>query len=243
MFKNMSFINAEAEEIQRIAQDALRRQGKIYTKEEEKINLIEERLSKIDYGAIIFEEYDNSKWESKVKIESNIYNQLVKNLEESDLEKIQTLLGDLLLSVNDLYEHVNIAPQLYSTKINLEDSENTIVQETDLLIETFLSKKHYSLSTSERNKLYMDATLNLSKDIITNESIDIKEAVEHSYKSLIMQKLIEEVNFPKTVYYRLQELMESPLYGEIFEQDKLIEKWDNFKEKSNTLSRVFAALV
>ena len=247
MFNTFKFNSMSSDDesfaIQKLAKEALQRQEKTHTREEKRVQLIEERLSRVDWGASIFEEYDAEKWSEKVRKDTNIYNVFLENTEQDKTEKIGFLLGELLNSVNAVYEHVNIAPAVYTNKINLEASEVELKLESKNVIEDFLNKKFYSLSNSEKDKLYKEHTLNMSKEIILSEDIEIPQAVEHAQKAILMDKLLEEINFPKTAYYRIKELMESTTYGEVFEQEALLDKWNDFKTKSNVLSRIFASLI
>jgi hypothetical protein len=242
MFKNFGFMDQQ--EIQKIAVEALQRQEKQQTRQEEKIALIEEREATIDYGCAIFEEYTADNWSDKVKKDTNIYNKFLSTVEEGTAEKISIVLGDFLDTVNSIYEHININPETYGFKgLMLDASEAELNLESQRIVDNFLNKHYFSLTNNERDKLYMEQALSLTTEIVSNEKIEIKEAMEHAHKAIIVEKLLQEVNFPKPIYYRIQELMTSELYGEIFEQEVLVDKWNKFKDKSNALSRVFAALI
>jgi hypothetical protein len=242
MFKNFGFVDQQ--EIQKIAVEALQRQGKQQSREEKKIALIEERENTIDYGSAVFEEYNGDRWVDKLKKDTNIYNTLLANVEEGTIEKVQLVLSNFLASVNEIYEHINVNPETYGFKgLMLDASEAELNLESKRIIDNFFNKHYYALTNRERDKLYMEQALELTKDIVLNEEIEIKEAMEHAHKSIIVEKLLQEVNFPKPIYYRIQELMTSPIYGEIFEQEVLVDKWNDFKNKSNALSRVFAAVI
>jgi hypothetical protein len=243
MFKNFGFMDQQ--EIQKIAVEALQRQEKQQSRQEEKIALIEEREATIDYGSAVFEEYTSDNWNDKVKKDRNIYNKFLSNIEEGEaVDKITLIIKDFLESAQSIYEHININPETYGFKgLMLDASEAELNLESQRIVDNFFNKHYFSLSNSERDKLYMEQSLSLAKEIVLNEEIEITEAMEHANKAIIVEKLLQEVNFPKPIYYRIQELMTSPLYGEIFEQEVLVDKWNKFKDKSNALSRVFAALI
>ncbi|MBC8427525.1 MAG: hypothetical protein H8D97_01400 [Proteobacteria bacterium] len=242
MTGNFSF--TDREEIQKTALEALRRMDNKNNKEEQRIRLIEERDSKLFYDQAVFEEYDQDNWTDKVKKDSHIYNTFISEVDDDVGEKIQYLLTDLLKNVNSIYEHININPVIGGFKnLPLDASDEELQKESENIIENFFKKHYYGLSNYERNKLYKERTCSFGKDIILNEKIEIKDAVEHAYKSIIIEQLLNNINFPKTVYYRIQELMSSDIYGEIFEQDKLIDLWTEFGKKASTVSRVFAQLV
>jgi len=242
MFNNFGLFDQQ--EIQKIAWEALQKQEKQFSREESRIKLIEEREYVIDYGAAIFEEYNQDMWSDKVRRDSNIYNTILSKVEENTMDKIQFILADLLGSVNSIYEHVNINPESYGFKnLNVEASESELHLESMRILDNFFNKHYYSLTKNEKDKLYMERSLNLATDIILKEEIEIVEAVEHVQKTIIVDKLLEEINFPKPVFYRIQELMSNQIYGEIFEQEELVDKWNDFKNKSFSLARVFAALI
>ena len=243
MFTNFGSM-IDQDRIQRIAWEALQKQDKQQTREESRIALIEERERHVDYGSAIFEEYNSEKWEDKLRKDTNIYNRLLTNVEESTMDKIQHIMADFLSCVNSIYEHININPETYCFKtLILDASDAELNLESQRIVDNFLYKHYYRLSKSERDKLYMEQALSLTSEIVLNEDIEVKEAMEHAHKSIIVEKLLQEVNFPKPIYYRIQELMSSEIYGEIFEQEALVDKWNSFKEKSAALSRVFAAVV
>jgi hypothetical protein len=242
MFKNFGFVDTN--EIQKTALEALQRQEKQYTRKEKNVQLVEERESRIDHGAVMFEDYSLENWGVKIKKDSNIYNTIISKVEESSVEKIQVILGDFLDSVHSIYEHVNINPDSFNRdRFKLDSSEADLATESVQVIESFIRKNYYDLSQKEKDRTYEERSISMVKEIVENEDIEVNEAMEHAHKAIVVEKLLEDINFPKPVYYRVQELMSSPIYGEIFEQEGLIEKWNNFKNKSNTLSRVFAALI
>jgi hypothetical protein len=253
MYSNFSF--TDQVDIQKIAWEALQKQKKQQTRAEERDQLVEERQNSIDYGAAVFEEYSTDGWVSKIKKDANIYNVFLENAEEPIMEKIQILVSNLLSTTNTIYEHINIKPSNYGFQ-NLhlptdKHSDDTVLEASAIdlenegirIVNTYLDKHYYAMGNHERKKLYQERVQNMAKDIVLNEDINIDEAVEHAYKSVVIENLVEAINFPRPAYYRIQELMTSEAYGEVFEQDKLVELWNDFKTKSNTLSRVFAQLV
>lgn len=241
---NGSFNFTDREEIQKTALEALRKMSDRTNKESEKIKLIEERNNKLFYDQHVFEEYDVDSWGKKLHKDSNLYNVFISEISEDDGEKVQFVLQDLLKTVNEIYEHININPETFGFKnLPLDASIEELQEESVKIIDTFFNKNHYSLSNHERKKLYKERTCSFGEDIILNEEIEIKDAVEHAYKSIVVEQLINSINFPKPVHYRIQELMNSDIYGEIFEQGKLIDLWDDFGKKASAVSRIFAQLV
>ena len=244
MYSNLSF--TDREDIQQVAWEALQKQRRNKTKAEERLQLAEEREATMDYSVSIFEEYHIDDWKTKIKKDTNIYNILLEEINDSPevIEKIQFILSDLLKTTNSIYEHINVKPDTFGfANLTTDSSEVELRKEAVEIVNKYLSKNYYSMSNYDRKKLYQERVCNLCKDIVINEDAPVSEALLHSYKSVVVENLLEVINFPKPVYYRVQELMTNSAYGEVFEQEKLVDLWNDFKTKNSTLSRIFAKLV
>jgi hypothetical protein len=58
-----------------------------------------------------------------------------------------------------------------------------------------------------------------------------------------MEDFITDLSFPFAIKSRLQYLLENEAYGEIFDQVRLNELYDNFKTKVKAISKITAVCV
>ena len=231
----------EQVELSNKARDALQR-IKNRSSEKNTMDLMHEARSNYDYSRQAFEEYSDSKFAKKVGIDKYIYEQFLKNVQDDQLVlQIQENLGGLLNTIKNIYEHINIEPKIYGfTKLDLNSSESELVTESNRIIYEHLDKNYFALTTQERSKKYKDYVTAKSYDITISENIDVDISVEHAYKSAVINTLLENINFPFTIKCKIEELLESPQYKEIFDADTLQTLWENFQEQSFDLSRILS---
>jgi len=239
----MTILFTDKYELAKVAKEALK---KIHENKAREILEHEEAITpkKIDYSMHILQEYTDLAFEKKVKTDAYIYKKFISQLQESQQEEATLLLGDLLDTVKQIYEFINIEPKIHGFKnVSLEDSESSLIEEANRLILDFFTKNYYSLTESQRAERYRDLVTETSYELMVTENLSLEESVKHSYKSLMLTNFIKNVNFPYLIENKIHELMESDMYNEIFESDKLFELVDQFKEKSKQLSRVFSFLI
>jgi hypothetical protein len=206
--------------------------------------LMQEARTNLDYSRQIFEEYTDEKFFKKIEMDSHIYNQFLKNTEDNNIvQHVQENLSNYLATIRAIYEHINIEPKIYGFKqLNKNSSEIDLVTEAKKIIFEHLDKSYYNLSSSERQKKYKDFVVSSSHDIAVTENLDIDDSVEHVYKAAVINSLLENINFPFIIKSKVEELLESQIYKEVFDVDKLQDLWENFHEQSFKLSRIFSLL-
>ena len=121
-------------------------------------------------------------------------------------------------------------------------SDNELIAESKRIIFEHLDKQYYNLSSEERQKKYKDFVVGASHDIAINENLDINDSVEHVYKSAVISNLLENINFPFIIKTKVEELLESQIYKEVFDVDTLQNLWEDFHEKTFNLSRILSLL-
>jgi len=199
---------------------------------------------KIDYSMYIFEEYTDDQFKNKVKYDSYIYKKFINQLNEEQQEKAKEILSTLLENVKDIYEFINIEPKVHGFKnLTLESSEIDLETESNRLTLDFFSKNYYNLTEQQRKEKYKDIVIENSYELMLTEGLSIEESINHSYKSIMMSNFIKSVNFPYIIESKINELMESDLYSEIFDRDKLFELVETFKDNNTKLSRIFSLLI
>jgi len=224
------------------AHEALQR---IKSKNNEKTTseLLHETRMNLDYSRMVFEEYSDEKFSKKIELDSNVYNQFLKSASEDTSQYVQEILSSYLGTIRAIYEHINIEPKIYGfVKMDKHSSNNELLNESRRIIFEHLDKHYYNLSSDERQKKYKSFVVGISHDITINENIDIDESVEHTYKSAVITKLLENINFPFTVKSKIEELLESQIYKEVYDVDTLEKLWEDFHEQTFSLSRVLSLL-
>jgi hypothetical protein len=206
--------------------------------------LIQESFKKYDYGRKVFEEFELKDFKTKVTLESNIYSALLKDLGETQLEGVQKLIGDMLNNVRAIYEHVNIKPAgTIFGSVTLESSDDDIEVQSKKIVNDHFRKEYFNLTQEQLESKYRSSVEAMAYDLAIEENIEVDDALDHSYKAIIFESLLTKINFPLTAKGRVEDLIQSKEYGDFFQQEELTNLYDNFKEQTRDLSRIFAAVI
>ena len=205
-------------------------------------DLLHEAKQNYDHSRQVFEEYSDKGFQKKVEMDTYIYNQFVKKLEDDEsVASIHEHVAMLLSTMRAIYEHINIEPKIYGfKKLDNNSSESELMTESNRIIFEHLDRNYYNLTTQERNQKYRDYVVGTSYQVTINENIDVDNSVEHVYKAAVINTLIENINFPFTIKSKIEELLESQMYKEVFDADTLQQLWEDFQDQSFNLSRILS---
>ena len=194
-----------------------------------------------DFSRIVFEEYSESAFIKKIKLDTYIYENLLTECDEQYLPQIQEQLVLYVDSIRSIYEHINIEPKLVGfNKLTLESSENQLNQEGRRIIFEYLDKNYYSLNQAQRSAKYKSQVIHEAKDLVISDNIEIDDSVSHVYKAAILSNLLESVAFPFVIKNTILELLESESYRQIFNAEKLEELWSNYNENLSSISKILS---
>ncbi len=218
------------------------KKAKNYKKDLQEI--IKENKDRYDVGRNFFDEFDVNKFKTKLHIDTLFMEQLTQKLEPSQSIKVEELLIGLYNNTRQIYEFINIEPEIYGKfdETLLNESEGSIKNKLSKKINTFLENKYYNLSVNKRAEKYSDKIQSTSEKLIS-EGVEIDDAVTYSIKECLMNELIEDISFPFAIKSRLTFLLENEAYAEIFDQDKLKELYENFEIKKRGIAKIIAACV
>jgi hypothetical protein len=225
------------------AQNALQKINESKSKKKEPFEVIQEGIQKATAGSEFFEAYDALLWEGKVKIDMLYFDQFLQKLEES--EQIYSALGNYFKNIRQIYEFVNLKPEIYGNGLNytiLEKSNEAQKQALSAVIYEYFDKNFYSLSVEQRKDKYLENSRELAKTLIA-EGTEPEEAITFSTKVCIVENLLQKIAFPFSVWSRIKYLTESDDYRRIFDQETLVNLVDSFEKKVNSMARVVAAVV
>lgn len=232
---NFDTMNESRKALQKIEESKLKKQ--------KPIEIIQESIQKASAGADFFEPYDILMWEGKLKIDMLFYDQLLQKLEES--EEIYSALGKYFRNIRQIYEFVNLKPELYGKGIDytiLEKSNEEQHQHLSTILYEYFDKKFYSLTSEQRKEMYLETSRDLAKTLIS-EGAEPEEAIAYSTKVTIVEGLLQKIAFPFSVWSRIKYLTESDDYRKVFDQDVLIDLVDSFEKKVHSMAKVVAAVV
>jgi hypothetical protein len=230
-------------EISEKAREALDR---IRSRKNEKTTqeLLHETRMNFNYAKAVFEEYTDDSFVKKVKFDSYVYENLLKDCPEENLPQVQQKLSTYLGFVQNIYEHINIEPKIHGfNRLTLESSQNDLSNEGRRIIYEHLDNNYYSLSSNQRAAKYKDSVINTAKDLIINEDLDVADSVEHSYKSAIIANLLESIAFPFVIKNTINDLLSSPSYKEVFDSEKLEELYEGYNSELNDISRILSLVI
>ena len=238
------FIERETEKQLLEMQAELRRIKEFKTKSsKEKIESIYEAYKKSDRGAELYDAYDPMIFENKLKIDKMYYSILLSRLDNSLVEGVENLFITLYDTVNKIYEHINISPELYGNNIKLDIINESISASTTKLkdnVNAYFKSNFYNLSVEEREKRFFENHKEFAKSLI-HENVNEKEAIKFSVVTRIVEGLLRNIAFPFSSWTRVNYLLESSEYGIIFDQDTLSDLTDIFEKKLFNMSKVVAS--
>jgi len=232
-------------EIMLEAKEALR---KLNSEKESKKDLLEESIKsreKFDKGRRFFEEFTPESFKSKMQVDLLYMDQMLQKLENTQIQEVETLISHLYKNVKEIYEYMNVKPELYGANINEElfiESQERVHSKLSKNIYNFLSHNFYDLSLDKRNELYFERVKEDIKGLVL-EGVGADEASEYSIKKCLMEDLLRNIVFPFPVRSRLSYVLEDEAYGDIFDQNALRESYDEFNIRLQALSKIVAACV
>ena len=205
-----------------------------------------ESKKRFDYGKELFDPYDDLTFESKLKVDLMFYEKLLANLDEKYSEVVQEILSSLYKDVREIYEQMNIAPELYGKSINydiLEEGLHSRNQKIGKVVYEYLEKNFYTLSPEERKERWYEKHLSLAKELMTEQKENVEDSISHSVKTVVMEQLLRQIAFPLAPLSRLNYLCESYDYGQVFEQERLVELSENVNKKIRAISKIVSACI
>lgn len=200
---------------------------------------------KYDKGRAYFEEYTPESFESKLKVDLLYMEQLLQKLDNDQITEVEKLISSLYTDVREIYEFMNIKPEMYGKGINeqlINENSEKVKHKLSENIYNFLSKNFYNHPVEKREKLYLERVQEDSKKLIT-EGEDAVDAVEYSIKKCLMEDLVNNICFPFSAKSRLHYVLEDDAVGDLFDQEALQEIYNRFNQKVSNISKVIAACV
>jgi len=197
-------------------------------------------VQKFDKGKFFFRQYDQVVYEGKVKVDMLYYNQLLQKIDENLNENVQNAVIALYKVINEIYEFVNIEPEIYGRGINttiLDESIETSHRKLSKVVFEFLDNNFYRLSPAQRQDKYFEDHKELAKTLIA-EGNTTEDAISFAVKAVVMENLIRHISFPFASWSRIKYLTEDGDYGAVFDQDKLVDLVDSFNKKIHAISKI-----
>jgi len=234
-------------DVSEIARQALLNE-KAYNDQNKSVDLlfeVSQKMKNADYAKNLYQPYDDSIFEGKVAIDLLYYKHLLRNLDETYYKDVHELLAQTYRSVKEIYEFVNIKPEIFGKDINatiLENSIEDVSNKLNVVMNEVLDNTFYNLTPDQRSKKYSDRALPLAKKLITEHN-DPEESLQYSIKTCVLEDILTKVAFPGSNWLRVKHLTESEDFGLIFDQQKLVEIVENFEKQINRLSKYLAACV
>lgn len=207
------------------------------------LDIIQEGIQKASAGSEFFESYDALAWEGKVKVDMLYFDQFLQKLEES--ENLYAALGTYFKNIRQIYEFVNLKPEIYGKGLTfeiLEKSNEFQRQALSTIIYEYFDKTFYSLTPEKRREKYLETTRELSKTLIS-EGTSPEEAITFSTKVTLVEALLKKIAFPFAIQSRIDYLIESADYRKVFDQEALIELVSIFDKRVHAISKIVAAVV
>jgi hypothetical protein len=195
-------------------------------------------INKKKYESIVTEVYDESVFAQKNRIDRAYFDIFLSKIEESeDKLKLNQLVDVLFEDVRAIYEHSNVLPLIYANqRMKSARSEEELLNEAASVIKEFVNRNLYSLSQTERDKLYKDRVIQEARDLVLMENIDVDSSVEIAQKNIILNEFVDKVMFPFMAKSKINELLISEEYAEFFDRDKLAELYEQYQKDLSELS-------
>ncbi len=238
----LSFNNYDMD-LMKDAKEALIKIQESKEKKKDHFQIIQEGIQKASAGSDFFEAYDPLFWEGKVKVDMLYFDQFLQKLEETD--ELYTALGNYFKNIRQIYEFVNLKPEIYGKGLTfeiLEKSNEAQKQTLSNIIYEYFDKAFYSLTPEQRSDKYLETSRELAKALIS-EGVNPEEAITYSTKVNIVETLLTKIAFPFAVKARIDYLIESDDYRKVFDQEALVELVESFNKKVHNIAKIAAAVV
>ena len=235
--------NSENFKIMDESREALRKLEKEKISKRDPLEVLSEVCQKSSMGRDLFETYDALLWEGKVKVDMLYLDQLLQKVEEN--EKIYGALGNYFKNIREIYEHVNLKPEVYGRGITyqiLNESNEVKKQKLSTAIYEYLDNNFYSLTAEQKKDKYLENSREHSKSLIS-DGVSPEEAISFATKVVIMENLLTKIAFPFSVWARIEYLNESDDYRKVFDQEKLNTIIESFRDKVSSLAKIVAVTV
>jgi len=213
------------------------------SKKKNSLEIIQEGIQKATAGSEFFEAYDALLWEGKVKVDMLYFDQFLQKLEES--EELHSALGEYFKNIRQIYEFVNLKPEIYGKGLDytiLEKSNEVRHQLLSNVIYEYFDRNFYSLTPEQRKERYLEGSRNFAKTLIS-EGVEPEEAIAFSTKAHIVETLLQKIAFPFSAWSRIKYLTESDDYRKVFDQEALVSLVESFEKKVIHVSKIVAAVV
>lgn len=204
-----------------------------------------EKLKRVDFGKNLYQPYDELTFEGKVAIDLLYYKHLLRNLDESYYKDVHELLAQTYRTVKDIYEFVNIKPEIFGRGVDktiLEQSIEKVEKKLSDVLTEVVNIAFYDLPAEKRAEKYSSRSLPLAKKLIESNN-NTEESLQFSIKSCVMEDILTKIAFPKSNWLRVKHLTESEDFGLVFDQQKLINIVETFEKQIKTISKYLAACV
>lgn len=239
-------INKE-NEIMELARTTLQREKvlKKINNKQSPLMEISNSFARADYGKDFYEPYDESIFESKLAIDMMYYKHLLENLDPIYTSDVQKTLVNTYKLVKNIYEFVNIKPEIYGKGITVKLLELSIDEASFKLSKVLnesINNLFYNLTPEQRISKYSDKVIPLAKNLII-ENNDVDESLQFSIKSVVMENLLTKIAFPFLAWGRVKYLSESEDFGKVFDQKQLFELVETFEKQVTVLAKYVAASV
>ena len=209
------------------------------------IELLTETFKRSDKGRYLFESYDRNSYKEKMKVDILFYEHLLKNLDSNYVKPVEDSLDSLYFSIRELYEFVNIKPQVFGKGINvniLNESISSANNKIHNAIYEHLDKTFYSLTPEQRCYKYYDIQKPLSFQLI-NEGTNVEDSITFAIKTTITEGLLKDIAFPFSVWSRITYLAEDADYSKLFDRNKLLNLIENYLTKTHNLAKIIATCI
>lgn len=198
-----------------------------------------------DMGRHMFQPYDSLAFETKLRVDMMYYDQLLQKLDSELHEGVEKVLTSLFKNIRQIYEFVNIKPEIFGAGINeaiLNESMERAQQKLSKAIYDNLDRHFYKLTPDQRKDRYMEESRELVKSLIT-DGTDHDDAIALGVKVAVLENLLRGIAFPFACWARVSHLVESETYGKIFDQSALVNLVESFEKKIHSVAKIVAVCI
>ena len=226
------------------AYEALKRIRSTKSREEQHLISESSNLNFKQRYNVLFQEYNDKTFNEKVKLDNHVYNKLLENISEKEVEDVNKIIVEMLNDVKDIYKFINIEPKMLGFKgLSVGSPKRDLIIEASNIINKFIEKEYYNLSTKEKEIKYKEAVIHESANLVKENNLSPDDAITHSYKTIILENFIYSLNFPYIIKYKINEIIENNIYNDFFDLQELNELIESFEAKSKVIARISSVLI
>jgi hypothetical protein len=242
-----SFADNNKDQIHKAQRFLLEDEERIKDEEIKKNKMLHIRDSITHIKSRFIEEFNESKFDKKVRNDFSIFNMFLGKIEDEKIKlNAKEIVGDIYGKLHQLCEMTDINPKSVLNDIDTVADSNEKIQSSVMeYVNENIELEYYSLDKTQREKKYLTSIIYEFQEIdhrIKKEE-DIIDVIATIQKKLVVNSIIKKIVFPFITESKFDDFIHDSQSDEIFDKERLLVLKDDIERDINKLSKIFAEFI